>query len=53
MSPGTFLHVTLQDRPRLHVLQTELTEEELGQLRVFLENGICYNIQILAGVVTT
>ena len=37
MSPRTFLHVSLEDGARLHVLQTELTQEQLRQLGVLLQ----------------
>ena len=37
MFPDTLAGVSLHDAAELHVLQTELTEEELGQLGVFLE----------------
>ena len=37
--PRTLLQVALEDGPRLHVLETELAEEELGQPRVLLRVG--------------
>ena len=37
--PRTLLQVALEDGPRLHVLETELAEEELGQPRVLLGVG--------------
>ena len=39
MSPGTLLEMSLQDGARLHVLQAELAEEELGQPGVLLGVG--------------
>ena len=39
MPPRTLLQVTLEDGPRLHVLEAEFAEEQLGQPRVFLGVG--------------
>ena len=37
VAPRALLQMFLEDRPRLHVLQTEFAEEELWKLGVFLE----------------
>ena len=39
MPPGALGDVSVKDGARLHVLQAELTEEQLGQPRVFLRVG--------------
>merc|ERR1719450_1306538 len=36
MSPGTFGEMTLQDGPRLHVLQTKLAQEQLWKTSILL-----------------
>ena len=46
MSPGTFGEMTLQDGPRLHVLQTKLTQEQLWKTSILLKKKIMLNIDI-------
>ena len=39
MTPGALLDVAPQNRPRLHVLEAKLAEEQLGQAGVFVRVG--------------